>query len=305
MLLLSGCTRDSLPEEDTGGLKIVASIFPAYDFARQICTEEDTLHLLIAPGMDSHSYSPSPQDIIAIEDCDIFIYVGGSSDTWLDDILSSIDLSEKQIVRMMDCVDLLEEGHPEQQEHSHGEEENHVHEQELVDEHVWTSPRNAMRITEKISSALQAAAPQQAMIYEEKCAAYLEQLEDLDARFRDLVKNAARKRLVFGDRFPLRYFVNEYGLDYQAAYIGCSTEAEPSAAMIAELIDLVREEQIPVILKLEMSNDNIAKTIAADSGADIRIFQSCHTLSKEDFEAGKSYISLMEENLIVLEEALN
>lgn len=308
-VFLSGCTASSADRLGEGKLSVVASIFPPYDFARQLCGENAELTLLISPGMDTHAYSPSPQDIIAIENCDVFIFGGGTSDSWLDDLLDSIDLSGKQVVRMMDCVDLLEEEHKEHASHdgeeacTHDHTESHSH--GVIDEHVWTSPVNAMRIVEEISAALQAADPEHAVEYRKRAADYLADLENLDARFRELVSNASRKLLIFADRFPLRYFVEEYGLDYYAAYIGCSTEAEPSAATVAFLIDKINTEKIPLILKVELSNDNIAQTISRDTGAEIRVFQSCHNLPKDDFEAGATYISLMEENLKVLDEALN
>ena len=309
LLLLSCCglPKDKPDSTDDSKISIVATIFPPYDFARQIGGDNVELRLLIAPGVETHSYSPSPQDIIAIKNCDVFIYGGGSSDTWLDDLLDSIDLSDKQVVRMMDCVDALAEELVEGMEEEPTEEEDehgHEHGHEALDEHVWTSPRNAIRISESICSALQAADSAHSEVYQERCQAYTAQLEALDEQFRELIAQAPRQLLIFGDRFPLRYFVEEYGLDYYAAFIGCSTETEPSAATVAFLIDKIQQEQIPVVFKLELSNGNICEAISADTGAAVRVFQSCHNLSKDDFDSGATYITLMQENLIVLEEAL-
>ncbi len=303
---LCGCSAPAKQEE---GLSVVATIFPQYDFARQVMGSSNHLTMLLRPGQEVHSYEPTPQDIIAIQNCDLFIYVGGESDAWIEDVLEGMDTSHMVILSLMDLVDPLEEDtdsvleNPEEHSHEDGEA-THLHEEEY-DEHVWTSPKNAMLITQAICDALCDIDPSNAQIYRQNTAAYLEQLEELDQDFREVIGSASRDTLIFGDRFPLLYFVREYGLNYYAAFPGCASETEPSAATVARLIDLVREEQVPVVYQIELSNGNIARSIADSSGAKVETFYTCHNITRDDFNAGETYLSLMERNVNSLKEALN
>ena len=303
---LCGCSAPAKQEE---GLSVVATIFPQYDFARQVMGSSDDLTMLLRPGQEVHSYEPTPQDIIAIQNCDLFIYVGGESDAWIEDVLEGMDTSHMVILSLMDLVDPLEEDtdsvleNPEEHSHEDGEA-THLH-QEEYDEHVWTSPKNAMLITQAICDALCGIDPSNAQTYRQNTAAYLEQLDGLDQDFREVISNASRDTLIFGDRFPLLYFVREYGLNYYAAFPGCASETEPSAATVARLIDLVREEQVPVVYQIELSNGNIARSIADSSGAKVETFYTCHNITRDDFNAGETYLSLMERNVNSLKEALN
>lgn len=303
---LCGCSAPAKQEE---GLSVVATIFPQYDFARQVMGSSDDLTMLLRPGQEVHSYEPTPQDIIAIQNCDLFIYVGGESDAWIEDVLEGMDTSHMVILSLMDLVDPLEEDtdsvleNPEEHSHEDGEA-THLH-QEEYDEHVWTSPKNAMLITQAICDALCDIDPSNAQTYRQNTADYLEQLDGLDQDFREVISNASRDTLIFGDRFPLLYFVREYGLNYYAAFPGCASETEPSAATVARLIDLVREEQVPVVYQIELSNGNIARSIADSSGAKVETFYTCHNITRDDFNAGETYLSLMERNVNSLKEALN
>lgn len=303
---LCGCSAPAKQEE---GLSVVATIFPQYDFARQVMGSSNHLTMLLRPGQEVHSYEPTPQDIIAIQNCDLFIYVGGESDAWIEDVLEGMDTSHMVILSLMDLVDPLEEDtdsvleNPEEHSHEDGEA-THLH-QEEYDEHVWTSPKNAMLITQAICDALCGIDPSNAQTYRQNTAAYLEQLDGLDQDFREVISNASRDTLIFGDRFPLLYFVREYGLNYYAAFPGCASETEPSAATVARLIDLVREEQVPVVYQIELSNGNIARSIADSSGAKVETFYTCHNITRDDFNAGETYLSLMERNVNSLKEALN
>ena len=309
VLLLGALCGCSVPAKQEEGLSVVATIFPQYDFARQVMGSSDDLTMLLRPGQEVHSYEPTPQDIIAIQNCDLFIYVGGESDAWIEDVLEGMDTSHTVILSLMDLVDPLEEDtdsvleSPEEHSHEDGEA-THLHEEEY-DEHVWTSPKNAMLITQAICDALCDIDPSNAQIYRQNTAAYLEQLEELDQDFREVIGSASRDTLIFGDRFPLLYFVREYGLNYYAAFPGCASETEPSAATVARLIDLVREEQVPVVYQIELSNGNIARSIADSSGAKVETFYTCHNITRDDFNAGETYLSLMERNVNSLKEALN
>ena len=302
-------------------ISVVTTIFPPYDFVREIAGDRVELKMLLKPGEESHSYEPTPQDIIAIQESDVFIYTGGENDVWVEDILSSMPEGDRLTLRMIDCVDTVEEEHVEGMKespgHDHddheeddadpyggeaGEDTHSVHE---IDEHVWTSPVNAALIVERIKEILIQADPSGEAVYEENAAAYEEELAKLDQEFRDVADHARRKLLIFGDRFPFRYFADEYGLDYYAAFPGCAGDTEPSAATMAFLIDKVKEEKVPAVLKMELSNDDIANAIAEATGTEVKVFYSCHNLSAEDFESGETYLSMMQKNVETLKEVLN
>ncbi len=321
MATVSGCSDDA-HSEDNGKISIVATAFTQYDFARQIAGDRANVSLLIKPGMDAHSYEPSPKDIIQISKCDLFLNVGGESDTWMESVLESAENDTIKIVSAMDCVEVLEEetvegmqskGH----DHSHSDEDEphhayehehdheHEHEGEEYDEHVWTSPMNAIKIVNAINGALCEIDPENAEYYCANTDAYTAELLDLDNAFRDVVISSKRKLLVFGDRFPLLYFVREYGLDYYAAFPGCASETEPSAATVAFLIDTVKREKVPVIFYTELSTHKVADVIAECTGVKTAQFNTCHHIPYDDFKAGETYLSLMRANVDILREALS
>jgi zinc transport system substrate-binding protein len=287
---------------DKGAVNVVATIFPPYDFVREIGGGKVNLTMLLPPGTESHSFEPSPRDIISIQNSDVFIYNGGESDAWVDRILSSIDMSGKRIIRLMDCVEVVEEEiveGMEEEEESEGEEEEAEY-----DEHVWTSPVNAKLIVREISDVLCEVDSTNAAIYRDNTSSYLKKLDDLDRAFRETVGGGLRKTLVFGDRFPFRYFADAYGLSYFAAFPGCSTETECSAATIAFLIDKVREEKIPVVFHIELSNEKITDTICEETGAKKRLLHAAHNVSRQEFEGGATYLAVMTKNIETLGEAL-
>lgn len=478
---LSGCQKSitQLNESTDNKLKVVTTIFPQYDFVRQVAGDNVELTMLLAPGSESHSFDPSPQDIITIQNCDVFIYVGGESETWVDKILNSMDTSNMTIISLMDSVEVVEEVIVEgmQEDHSHledveiedvqnrtlsdwngiwkpvlpyvedgtldeymelasiereetveetldyylnkyateytsieikdnqvtmissasgkasamyeyqgfslvdtndskqvwyqfeladGSEEmpqrlvfndhtigteapshahgvahfhlnygnesfeeliqnqawspsfyeidatgeeilevflDHSHETEL-DEHVWTSLKNAIQIVKDITETLSSLDEEHRYAYEQHAEEYIEQLNQLDQQFEEVVSNTSQNILLFGDRFPFRYFADDYGLDYYAAFPGCSNETNASAGTVAFLIDKVKAEQIPVVLHLELSSGGIAKTIAEETGAETAVFHSAHNITRDDFNSGKGYLDLMKENLEVLKEVL-
>jgi zinc transport system substrate-binding protein len=298
-------------------LTVVATNFPAYDFARQVAGDVAEVSMLLPPGAESHSFEPTPSDIIKIQKCNLFICVGGESETWVEGILESIDSENLRVLRLMDCVPTVtevivegmqdeEEGHePADNEGGEPAAEAAGEAEVEYDEHVWTSPENAKRIAQNISSILCELDAQDAQVFEANTASYLTQLDALDAQFKDVVAQAKRTTLVFGDRFPFRYFTDAYGLDYFAAFPGCSTESEASPQTIAFLIDKVQSEQIPVVFKIELSSHGIAETIAEDTGAQVLTLNSAHNVSLDEMNSGETYLSLMERNVEVLREALN
>jgi zinc transport system substrate-binding protein len=486
---LSGCAQNNAspeqPEqEDT--LSVVSTIFAPYDFVREIVGDKANITMLLPPGSESHSYEPTPQDIIKIQNCDVFVYVGGDSDEWVHEVLDSMDTSKMKIVALMDCVDVVEEelveGMEDDHGHDHGSEEfdpadvkdrpmsdfsgewisgiplindgsldayiehtaeenevtfdeqksallkrwaseyenftienstltidsisgeytykgyqivesdhgasvwynfqletpvaglpayltfndhgyghedeehdedeaeeeheeiahmhlkygddgfdalisneewstfyfdnsysgkeigefmaGHEHEETELDEHVWTSPKNAKLIVQKISDALCKADSANAEVYKQNTQAYLSKLDELDAAFQQVVDSAARKTLIVGDRFPFRYLADAYGLAYFAAFPGCSTETEASAATVAFLIDKVKDEEIPVVFHAELSNQKMANTISEATGAKVLLLHACHNITKAEFEQGISYLDLMQQNVENLKEAL-
>lgn len=296
-----GCTNTE--SENNGKIKVVSTIFASYDFARQIGGNVADITMLLKPGVESHSYEPSPKDIITVQECDVFIYVGGENDAWVDNILESMDTSDMTIIKMIDLVDKYEEEAVEGMDgHEHTDECEHDHSE--WDEHVWTSPVNAIKICKALTEAFVKNDKANKAVYEENSDRYIEELKKLDETFRKIVGTADRKVVVFGDRFPLRYFVEEYNLEYYAAFPGCSSETEASAATVAFLIDKVKEEEIPVVFKIELSSDSMANTIAEGSGAKVLTFNTCHNVTSEEFEKGENYITLMYRNANALKEAI-
>jgi zinc transport system substrate-binding protein len=323
LLLLAGCsTTDKEPTDTatnaatdaaantnantnanaaTDRVSVIATIFAPYDFARQVIGDKADLRMLVPPGAETHSFEPTPQDILAIEECDVFIYVGGESDEWVADLLSSINSSGVTVIRLIDSVPTVEEDDSVLVNPAEAEEEE---EEGAPDEHVWTSPANAKLITEAIAHALAQADPTNAATYETNATSYLTKLDELDARFKDIVAQGQRTELVFGDRFPFRYFADEYGLTCYAAFPGCSTATEASAQTVAALIDVVRRDSIPVVFYRELSNPGIAEAIAEETGAQALLLHSCHNISQADFAAGETYLSIMEGNAESLRVAL-
>ena len=278
-LMLCGCTAQPEKPHDETKLQIVCTSFPAYDFAREIAGDRAELTLLIKPGSEVHSYEPTPKDMIRIQESDLFICNGGESEQWAKTLITP----ELNTIYMMDCVDTVEESADGIYNAEDGEPE--------LDEHVWTSPLNAIKISEEICNALCKLDTDNAEAYKTNFAAYKAQLMALDREFRQVIKNSGKHTLVFADRFPMRYFALEYGLDCYAAFPGCSSETEPSAKTVAYLIDRVREDKIPAVLYMEFSNQKLP-------------FYSAHSVSAEQFEQGVSYLDLMRINLNSLKEAL-
>lgn len=307
ILLLTGCAP---LQQQTDKTKVVATIFPLYDFAREIAGNDAEVKMLLKPGAEVHSYEPTPQDIIAIQNCDVFLYIGGESDEWVRNVLESIDTTHMQVVALMDSVEAAEEaegGFAWNGEHEHNENDAHIHEEQSMeyDEHIWTSPKNAILMAGTISKALQATDRNHADGYERRATAYAEKLRQLDQDLTKTVAEAERNTIIFADRFPFLYLVLDYGLNYYAAYPGCSSEAEPSAATVAAIIEKVNETGVPIIFYIELSNRLMANTIAEATGAEELLLHSCQNVSKEEFDRGESYLSLMNQNIVNLRKALN
>jgi len=308
VLMFVGCGKQPKPAADNAKISVVATIFPPYDFARAVAGDKADIAMLLPPGSESHSFEPRPQDIVKIKKSGVFIHVGGESDAWVKDILKSVDNPGMKVVTLMDCVEAVEEeiveGMQSEEGAGGGGDGGGGAGGPEYDEHVWTSPRNAKLIVMKISEALREADPANADVYRENTEAYLSQLDGLDAKFKGAVDSAARRTIVFGDRFPFRYFADAYGLKYFAAFPGCATETEASAKTVAFLIGKIKREKIPVVFHIELSNEKMAAAIAEATGAKARLLHSCHNVSKADFESGKTYLDFMAANADALREAL-
>ena len=322
ILLLGGCAFDGPgKEEKDGRLYVVTTVFPYYDFVRQIAGDRVRLKLVVPAGMDSHSFEPTPADMIAIQEADILIRNGGTMEHWLDEVLDALDTSQMTVVTMMDYVDTVEEETVEGMEsgghegHSHGDDEDghqesdhqdDGHEMEIeYDEHIWTSPVNGAKLAGVICEELKKADPDNGAVYEENAGHYQRELEELDRAFRQIVENGKRNLIIVADKFPFRYFADEYGLEYRAAFTGCSSDTEPSAQTIAYLINKVKEQQIPAVYYLELSTPRVAEIIGEETGAKPMLFHSCHNVTRKEFDEGVTYLQLMKNNVEALRAGLN
>lgn len=284
----------------TDKIKVVVTNFTAYDFVRQVAGDNVELTMLVSPGVEAHSYDPTAHDLSLIQNSDIFIYIGGEVEAWVERILESTNLSKVRLVCLLDTVDLIEETDIEGIETT----QKHEHEEQEFDEHIWTSPANAIKMVAGIERVMIEIDDENEKTYTENAQEYISKIRKVQSQIQDIVDNRVRNRLVFADRMPMQYFINEFGLEVSAAFSGCSTETEPSSSTIAYLVDKVKEEKIPVVLYIELSTGNIAKIISEETGCDMLRIQSLHNVTKSDFENGETYVSLMTRNLEVLKKAL-
>ena len=272
---------------------IVATSFPCYDFMRAVAGDAADVRLLIRPGTEVHTYEPTPKDILEIADAELFVYIGGESDAWVDNLMKTFDSSGPETLKLMDSVSLLEE------------EDDHGHDELEYDEHIWTSPKNAMKMLQSAVDAICEIDPAHAEIYRKNAEEYESAMAELDARLTEIVQNGARNELIFADRFPFLYLAHDYGLSYRAAFNSCTAESEPSAQKMVELIQAIENDHIPVIYTIEMSNGAIARTLADETGAEILNMHSMQTVTQAEFDAGETYITLMRKNLDAIERGLN
>lgn len=308
--LLMGCNGSKSKAKDEAGddrLKVVATLFPQYDFVREIAGDKADITLLMSPGVESHSYEPSPADIIKINESDLFIYTGKYMEPWAQSIIDGVESKDIKILNVSQNIKLdrsedNEEHDDHEDEDDHSEKEHAAHE---YDPHVWTSPVNAKIMVENILKELCELDPENADYYKQRAENYLNELTDLDNEFREVFASAKRKEIIFAGKFALHYFAEEYGMEYDAAFDSCSTETEPSVKVIAELIDEIKEENIPVVFYPELSDPKVARSISDETGAEMLLLHSCHNLSKDEFKGGATYLSLMKENAENLKIGLN
>ena len=300
VLVLAGAAVAAifLTKNATSG-QIISSSFIGYDFARAVTGDSKNVRMLLNPGVDMHNYEPTPQDIVDIQQAKLFIYIGGESEAWIDRLLKDNEIPADRTLRLMDYVELkkeeIKEGMEETTEEGEGEE---------YDEHIWTSPKNAIRLVNAIRDKLTSINYMDAERMNQMAASYTGHLEDLDSRFASLVAKAKNKTLIFADRFPFRYFVDEYGLDYYAAFPGCSEQTEASPRTISYLMMKAKETGAKVVFKTEMSNGNLANMVAEATGARVKVLNAAHTVSESNFTLYKRFVDLLEDNYVALQEAL-
>ena len=287
---LSGC--DS-PAKDSEKVQIVTTIFPTYDFARQIGGDKVQVTMLLPTGTEVHSYEPTPKDIITINESDIFITLGGDAEPWTNAVINSADSDNFSVVCAMDNLRLIAE------KHEHLSYSSNVH----TDPHVWTTPKNAAIICENICAKLCEIDSTNAAYYRENLDEYKKELANLDEKFSALSEKCV-KTIVFADQFPFRYFAEEYAIKCFAAFPGCSDDSEPSVTTVAELIDTVKAENLTTVFYTETSNQKLADNVCRETGAKKELFHSCHNVTDEQLKEGITYIELMEKNYLALQKAI-
>ncbi|MBE5716878.1 MAG: zinc ABC transporter substrate-binding protein [Ruminiclostridium sp.] len=298
VLSLCACSSESgYSNSDSGKLKIISTVFPPYDLARQIAGDNAEISILLPPGSEIHNYEPSAKDMIAIRNCDIFLYIGGENEQWAEKLINSNDTENVTAVKLIDYVPTLSE---DEDEHDH----DHEHEHE-TDEHIWTSPKNAQLMLSAVYDAICKVDPSDKQTYTKNKDAYAKQLSDLDDAYRSAVDNAKNKTIVLADKFPFRYLAHEYGLEFSAAFAACSDESEPGVSTMIKLTKTIKENNIPAVYYLEFSSTKIADTLCDETGATKLMLHSCHNVSKQDIENNVSYVDLMKQNLENLKLTLN
>lgn len=281
-------------ERSTGKISVVTTIFPYYDFARSVSKGTCDVDMLLKPGSDVHSFEPTPSDILKIRNADLFIYNGGESDEWVDSILESLGDTDKPVVmKMTDYVKPLTEM----------DADHHAEDEE--DEHIWTSLDNAKTLVSKISDEVSKLDQKHKTVYNINGLDYIEKISKVQSEIENTVNSSESKKIVVGDRFPLLYFATEFSLDWECAFPGCSTETEPSLDRLSKLTDTIEKDKIKTILKLEMSENKVADTLADETNTKVRTFYSAESVSKEDFANNITYVDLMERNNNALKEALS
>lgn len=322
--MLAGCAKqnDDDTDDTTDKLRIVTTIFPEYDWVKAVLGDQADhadITMLLDNGVDLHSYQPTADDIVKISDCDLFLYVGGESEGWVEDALKNATNKDRKVINLLDVLgdkvkseEVVEGMQEEEHEHEEGEaheyEEGEAHEhEEEADEHVWLSLKNAEVLVGAISNSLQELDAENKDIYAANADAYMKRLAALDAEYQTAVDNATHKTVLFGDRFPFRYLADDYALNYYAAFVGCSAETEASFETISFLAKKADELKLPCVLTIEGKNHKIAETIVkntAQKSQRILTMDSMQSTTSKDVASGTTYLSVMEKNLAVLKEAL-
>lgn len=292
-LSFAACGSSGENESDNR-LSVVATIFPYYDFAKNIAGDNARVDILIPAGTDIHSFEPTAQDIAKIQNCDIFIYNGGESDTWVENIINSLDQENlPDIMKMTDYVEPILE---QDAEHNQGDE---------MDEHIWISPRNASNLMGHIMSQMQKLDAKNSQQYKDNYSAYTQEMYSISQSIESIVSSANKRKIIVGDRFPLIYFTSQYAIDWECAFPGCSSETEPSLDKLSSLEKIIKDEKYKAIIKLANSGNNVAETLAEDTGVKVVTFYDYENVSKKSIDAGETYNTLLAKNSVAIKEALS
>lgn len=306
ILYLSGCgTKQAGPAVSNGKIKVIATLFPQYDFARQIAGDKADISLLLPPGMEAHSFEPSPKDIVDIEKAGMFIYTGKYMEPWVDRIIKGSKDSAEIIVDASKGIELLDEKEPGHDNAS--EESGHVDEEgnhEGKDPHIWLDPTNAVKMVENITEGLVQADPKNESYYRQNAEAYKKKLLELDGKFTEAFSKVKSKTIIYGGHFAFGYFAKRYGLDYISPYKGFAPDAEPNPQRIAELIRKMKESGSKFIYYEELVDPKVAKVIADETGAGMLLLHGAHNISRDELDKGITYIEIMESNLEKLKQGL-
>lgn len=302
---------------------VVSTSFPGYDFARAVTKNTNiSTKMLVKPGAETHTYEPTPQDIIDIKNADMFVYVGGDSDTWVEKILKDVDTKKTHVVKLIDLVSTVNEeiveGMEDEDEHEHDHDHSHSHDYDHdhddhnhkhdhdeeeegpeIDEHVWTSPKKAMEIVKKIAKVASEIDAAEKTKIDDNAEKYVAEIAEVDKDLHQAIDGKISE-IVVADRFPFRYFADEFSLKYAAAFSGCSEQTEASAKTISFLINKVKQDKVKKIYKIELSNGKIAETVSKDTGAEVLELHSAHNVTADDFSKGVTYVDLMKRNLLAL-----
>lgn len=293
LLLLCGCGPASVNGSTDNKLQVVCTLFPQYDFARAVAGERADVSMLLSPGTDSHSYDPTPSDMLSVTKSDIFIYVSPYMETWAQTMAASAAEAGVQVVRLDSDVTLLDDHHHDHDE-LHGD----------YNGHIWTDPVIAAQMVRVIADSLSSADPEGAAIYSANAEEYIKKLNGLDGRLQNIAQNRKRSTALFAGKFAFSYMFERYGFEYIAAYSSCSADGEPEAAEMVRIIDSIRNDGVPCVYYEELTEPRVARTIADETGCEMLLLHSCHNLSREEFERGATYIELMNQNVTNLEKGL-
>lgn len=289
ILISSGC--GSIEKNSDDHLTIVTTLYPQYDFARQIIGDKGTVTMLLNPGTEAHDYDPTPADIISITKADIFIYTGEYMETWAADILSGVDNKALKVLDVSKGIDLVKTDEHDDEEN---EEEGHHHE---YDPHIWTSPVNAIKMINNILDTIIDADPDNEEYYKKNAESYIKSITEIDDEIKEVVSKSKYDTIYFGGRFAMIYFVNEYGLKYISAFDSCSSETEPSAKLVTDIVDEMKANDAKIVFYEELTDPKAAESIADEIGGEILLLHSCHNVSSEDFNKGVTYVDIMKKNI--------
>ena len=309
--------KNPIKEKQNGKIQIVATLFPQYDFAKQIGGDKVDVTLLLPSGSESHTYEPTPQDMVSINNSDLFVYTGKEMEPWADNIISGMR-NDIKVLDLSTTVDLINseefeeehseggEEHHDVYEHHHEDEHNHDEEHHhAYDPHIWLNPQYAVQMVHAIENQLCELDPDNKEYYQNNASAYIKEIEQLDNDIEETVDNSKNKKIAFGGAFAYAYFIERYNLDFKSAYESCGESAEPSTAQIKEVIDYINEYKLPVIFYKEYTTGNHARTISEATGAKMLVFNTVHNVSKDEIKDGATYVSIMRQNLENLKKALN